>query len=309
VGSTVTGLRRMGSRLSWGTRQVGVVRATAGIARLSALAVRRPEHAEVHTTRDGLNIGFRYPAQLIPTLVVFGDLLEPELGLLASVLGPGSVAVDVGASIGTWAMSAAHSGATVHACEPDPVNLEVLRANIRANGLLSRVSVYSAALGVHDGQGSLVSADRRYLNRVSEVPAAGYTGRECPVRTLDRFVDELGVDQVDVLKVNTAGGELPVMLGALGLFRAGRIRLAMVLDGLEVRPFLDELRACSYDIGVYDGKLRRFVPVSQSRELDRARPSPMNRYAILRRAGERLPGCVTEPGATSDVDGARPAAP
>jgi FkbM family methyltransferase len=270
------------SRLAWGTRQVGVARTTAGLARLSALAVRRPDYARIRTSRDQLDIAFRYPSQLIPTLVVFRDLLEPELRLLPAVLGPGAVAVDVGASIGTWAMSAARTGATVHACEPDKVNLEVLDANILSNGLDSRITTHAIALGEHQGQGSLISAERRYLNRVGE--AADNTGQNFPVRTLEQFADDLDVDEIDVLKINTAGGERAVMAGALNLFRAERIRLAMILDGLEVRPLLDDVRACSYDIGVYDGGLGRFVAVSQSSELDVARPSPMNRYAILRRA-------------------------
>lgn len=265
-----------------------MARAVTGVARLSLLTVRRPKYAHVLTTRDALNIRFRYPAQLIPTLVVFRELLEPELALLDRALGPGSVAVDVGASIGTWAMSAARTGATVHACEPDPVNLDVLEANVRANGLSGRVTIHAAALGEHDGQGSLVAAGRRYLNRISEAP--GGMGSECSVRTLARLVDDLGLDQVDVLKVNTAGGELPVMTGALSLFRAGRVRLAMVLDGLAVRPLLDDLRAYSYDLGVYDGGGRGFVSLSHSSELDDARPSPMNRYAILRRADVHLSG-------------------
>jgi len=276
-------------RLSWGARQVGVPRAATGVARLLTLAVGRPEYVHVRTNRDALNISFRYPGQLIPTLVVFRELLEPELRLLPSALGPGSVAVDVGASIGTWAMSAARTGATVYACEPDPVNLDVLEANVSANGLSSRITIHAAALGERDGQGSLVAASRRYLNRISEDP--GGTGRECSVRTLGRFVNDLGLNQVDVLKVNTAGGELPVMTGALSLFRAGRIRMAMVLDGLAVRPVLDDLRSCSYDLGVYDGGGRGFISLSHSRELDDARPSPMNRYAILRRADVHLPGC------------------
>jgi FkbM family methyltransferase len=292
VGKNIAGLRRMSSRLSWGTRQVGFARAAAGITRLSALAVRRPAYAEVRTARDALSISFRYPSQLIPTLVVFRDLLEPELGLLARALGPGSVAVDVGASIGTWAMSAARTGATVHACEPDPLNLNMLAENLRANRLLSRVIVHAVALGERDGHGSLVSADRRYLNRVSE--HADGSGGECPVRSLEHFVDDLGLGQVDVLKINTAGGELPVMLGAIGLFRAQRVRLAMILDGLTVRPLLDELRTYSYDLGVYDGSRRSFVAVSGSADLDGARPSPMNRYAILHRADVRLPGRADE---------------
>jgi FkbM family methyltransferase len=258
------------------------------MVRLSALAVRRPHHARVRTARDGLDISFCYPSQLIPTLVVFRELLEPELSLLAPALGPGTVAVDVGASIGTWAMSAARTGATVHACEPDAVNLEMLEANVRANDLADRVVTHAVALGERDGPGSLVGAGRRYLNRISET--SGEPGRDCLVRTLTQFVDDLDQDQVDVLKVNTAGGELPVMRGALGLFRAQRVRVAMVLDGLEVRPLLDDLRALSYDMGVYDGDLGSFVRVSHSRELTEARPSPMNRYALLCRQDVPLPG-------------------
>ncbi len=79
----------------------------------------------------------------MPALVVFRDLLEPELGLLATMLGPGKVAIDVGASIGTWAMSAARTCAMVHACEPDPVNREMLESNIQANGLGSLVRTYA----------------------------------------------------------------------------------------------------------------------------------------------------------------------
>jgi FkbM family methyltransferase len=267
-------------RIVWGTRQVGIARTAAGLARLSALAVRRPDYAQIRTSRDQLDISFRYPSQLMPTLVLFRDLIEPELGLLAATLGPGRVAVDVGASIGTWTMSAACTGATVHACEPDPVNLEMLEMNIRANGLLSQVGTHALALGEQAGNGRIIATERRYLNRVAE---ADNTGHDFPVSTLDQFVDDLGLDQVDVLKVNTAGGERTVLLGAFGLFRAKRISWAMILDGLEVRPVLDDLRACSYDIGFYDGGLGRFVPVAHSRELDAARPSPMNRYVIVRR--------------------------
>ena len=277
----VASAARKRRRIVWGTRQVGVARTTAGLARLSVLAVRRPDYAQIRTSRDQLSISFRYPSQLIPTLVLFRDLIEPELALLAATLGPGRVAVDVGASIGTWTMSAARTGATVHACEPDPVNLEMLEMNIRANGLLSRVGTHALALGEQAGNGRIVAAERRYLNRVTA--AADNTGHDFPVTTLDQFVADLDLAQLDVLKVNTAGGERAVLLGAFGLFRARRISWAMILDGLEVRPVLDELRAFSYDIGFYDGGLGRFVSVAHSRELDAARPSPMNRYVVVRR--------------------------
>jgi len=267
-------------KLSWGTRQVGIVRTAAGLTRLTALTIRRPDRASVQTDHNQLRISFRYPSQLIPTLVVFQELIEPELGALATMLGPGRIAIDVGASIGTWTMSAARTGAVVHAFEPDALNLEMLRENVLANDLGDHVKAYSLALGEYTGQGDLISAPRRYLNRVAKTSE---TSGGISVVTLDQFVSDQGIDQVDVLKVNTAGGERSVISGALGLFRAGRIRLAMVLDGLEVRPLLDDLRAHSYDIGVYDGTLKRFVSVAHSRDLDTARPSPMNHYVLVRR--------------------------
>ena len=197
------------------------------------------------------------------------------------MLGPGQVAIDVGASIGTWTLKAASTGAFVHACEPDRINFETLQANVGANAMGNLVTAHLMALGEHQGRVGLVSTTRRYGNRVETSPAA--PDSEIPMTSLDQFADDLKIDEIDVLKVNTAGGEVPVILGALGLFHSGRIKLAMVLDGLEVRPVLDELRAHSYDIGIYDGQRSQFVPVPDSDDLLSARPSPMNRYILIRR--------------------------
>jgi FkbM family methyltransferase len=278
-------LGRASKRLSWGMGQVGVTRTATGLLRLTALAVRRPDRGHILTSRDHLHISFYYPSQLIPTLIVFQDLMEPELAILSSVLGPGRVAIDVGASIGTWAMSAARTGATVHSCEPDGLNLEMLQMNVRANGMPDRVTTYQIAFGEHEGRANLIPHGRRYLNKIAAAPGAR---GDIPVTTVDSFVDGLNIDEVDLLKVNTAGAEHAVMLGAFGLFRSRRVRIAKVLDGLEVRPFLDELRSESYDIGVYDGSIRRFVSVPHSCDLDAARPSPMNRYVLVRRSDVTL---------------------
>jgi FkbM family methyltransferase len=280
-------IRQASRTVSWGTRQVGVARTALGSARLLDLAIRRPPRGHVRTSRDRLNIAFRYPSQLMPMLVLFQELVEPELGVLPVTLGPGKIAIDVGASIGTWTLSAARTGAVVHACEPDAVNLETLETNIRTNGMIDGVTTHAVALGDHEGFGSVVSTTRRYGNRVDADSGAADPGAapgQIPVATLDSFVDDLGISEIDVLKVNTAGGEAAVMLGALKLFQAGRVKLAMVLDGLEVRPVIDGLRAHSYDVGVYDGGQRRFVAVPRSADLVAARPSPMNRYILVRRS-------------------------
>src|SRR3954469_1736722 len=138
-------------KVIWGAKRVGPGRAAMGAARLVWLKVRRPQSATVLARSHDLRVTFRYPSQLIPTLVVFGDLLEPELALLPTELGVGAVAIDVGASIGTWTMVAAKTGATVHACEPDQENLDVLRRNLAANGVGANVVVHVVAAGRHSG--------------------------------------------------------------------------------------------------------------------------------------------------------------
>src|SRR5262245_2421543 len=98
-------------RLIWGAQEVGLLRTIAGLGRLASLVVWRLPRAEVRTATSGFRIAFNYPTQLMPLLVVFQELLDPELALLPRLLGRGRVAVDVGASIGTWTLRAAKTGA------------------------------------------------------------------------------------------------------------------------------------------------------------------------------------------------------
>lgn len=275
----------MARRLAWGARQVGIARTLNGLARLAALRLRRPVQGRIRTCAGGLDIFFNYPSQLMPMLVVFQDLLEPELAMVASCLGPGRVAIDVGASIGTWTLCAARTGALVHACEPDPENFASLGQNLARNGLESGVRLYRQALGSGEGWGVNAPEDRLYLNQVRLADGIVAGGAGTRVQTLEGFVRDLGLDSVDLLKVNTTGCEREVLAGGMELFRQRRIGLAMFLDGLAVRPLLDELRAFSYTLGVHDG--RRFIPVASSHDLDRVRPGPMSRYVVVQRDATR----------------------
>lgn len=277
----------MTRRLVWGARQVGIKRTLLGLTRLAALTLRQPVQSRIRTLTSGLDIAFNHPSQLMPMLVVFQDLLEPELKLVGRYLGPGRVAIDVGASIGTWTLWAARTGALVHACEPDPENFAILEQNLVRNGLDSGVRLYRQALGTGEGWGVNAQEDRLYLNRVKLDTAGDGAGTGTRVQTLEGFMRDLGLDYVDLLKVNTAGCEQEVLAGGMELFRQHRIGMAMFLDGLAVRPLLDQLLEFSYTLGVYDG--RTFVPVTASRDIDRAKSGPMNRYVVVKSPHVALP--------------------
>lgn len=267
------------SKVWWGLRQVGPLQVARGLCRLLVITVRRPRTVVTRGRRTGLRIAFRYPEQLIPTLVVFGDLLEPELALLEEHLDPHGIAVDVGASIGTWTMMAARTGARVHACEPDPGGLEVLRDNARANGLDHRVTTHCLAVGEHTGRANLQPSSRSYLNGIQEVVDDEEEG--LPLTTLDAFLDSEGLDRVDVLKVNTAGHEAQVLAGALPALRAGRVRMALMLDGTALREALATSGLSNYDVCLYDGARGTLVPVDLAAGTLATRPSPMNHYLVL----------------------------
>ncbi len=274
-------------RIVWGAQEVGFPRTIAGLVRYGLLSLRAPEYGEVVTNSAHLRISFRYPEQLMPLMVVFRDLLDPELGILPQLLGPGKVAMDVGASIGTWTLPAARTGARVFAFEPEPDNVSTLRENLRLNGLGANVVIQASALGSDDGWSSVSRADRRYLSNV-RLATESEESSQTRVQSLDHVIDCLELPRVDILKINTAGCESDVISGARESFRDERIGLALVLDGLAVRPLLEEFRDYSYVLGFYDGRKRQWVTVRESREFDALRPGPLNRYIIVKHASAVL---------------------
>lgn len=274
-------------RLIWGANEIGFMRTLAGLMRLVSLALWRRPRAKVITTANKFYIGFKYPAQLMPLLVIFQELLDPELAILHRLLGPGRVAVDVGASIGTWTLYAAETGAIVHALEPDLEHLAMLKENVRSNDLKSNVIAYDCALGADEGWSIIPERSRGYsINfRLESHMVQANRKRIC---TLDHFVCTVGIPYIDVLKINTAGCEADVLTGGRELFRQGKVGLAIILDGLAVRPLLDELKQFSYELGFYDKRKCEFISVDVSTHLDRLRPGPLNRYVLVKHSSVYL---------------------
>jgi len=123
--------------------------------------------------------------------------------------------IDVGAHIGKYAVLGGRllSGrGRVIAIEPDPENFRALENNVRLNGLtnleLRNVGCWSqnGVLSLHKGIGN--------LGEHSFVEVVGPASISVQVRTLDSIVSELGVDAVDVLKIDVQRAEAEVLKGA-----------------------------------------------------------------------------------------------
>jgi FkbM family methyltransferase len=149
-------------------------------------------------------------------------------GVPAAALRSPPVVLDVGANAGVFALFAKlhyHRGAAVHCFEPYPPSVELLRQNLSG---FDMVTVHPFALSDRDGQADLhLHADRPVAHSLVPGLVAAPAGRMAvPVREAARVWDELGLTEVDVLKLDTEGCEVPI-LESLGR-RVSAVRAVLV---------------------------------------------------------------------------------
>ena len=126
--------------------------------------------------------------------------------------------VDIGANIGAFTLPARRvfPNARVIAIEPDPDNAALLRRNCGADPL---VTICETAV-LHDGCPKTVRLCRHELNSggnyVGELfqrkspPFADAAPIEVPCRSIHELLVELGVNAIDLLKVDTEGSEVEI---------------------------------------------------------------------------------------------------
>lgn len=190
---------------------------------------------------------------------------EPEVWeLFRRELRPDDVVFDVGAHFGLYAILLARLGARVHAFEPAPVTLDLLRYHLRINSATSRVEVVPTAVGSEPGTAWMQTSGPNVVNTLSREGAglARSEPRPVAVTTLDRYSQERSLLPRWV-KIDTEGWELRVLEGAVGLIREvdpptfvvevhpwgwsgaghGRRELESFLDqhGLELTPLSDQV--------------------------------------------------------------------
>lgn len=177
-------------------------------------------------------------------LFLYGSYELPSVRFMRRVLASGDVVADVGAQIGyiTLAMATLDPGRiTVHAFEPEPLNIQRLRKNIALN---PGVDVRIIEKAVSDANGAI----RLYLskdhNAGTHSTISGGTNVstdfvEIPAVTLDTYVREHGISALRLIKIDVEGGEYEVIKGAHETLTALRPIVLMELsDALqETRGF------------------------------------------------------------------------
>jgi FkbM family methyltransferase len=158
-----------------------------------------------------------------------------ETLLVLQTVKPGMTFVDAGSHWGYFGLLAAErvgpSGRVI-AIEAHPAIYEELAANVRLNGMTWLTSVHTA-LNASDGPVTLAGFDETsncFETAFVTDEATSANSFTVPGRKLDSLLDELGIGDVDFLKMDIEGAEalcLPTMAPALARHRYKRIMLEL----------------------------------------------------------------------------------
>lgn len=155
------------------------------------------------------------------TLEKYGEWAYSEIDLLATLIKPGQVVLDIGANIGTHTLSFAklvQQGGFVFSFEPQRISFEFMCANVVANNL---TNVYPVHAGVSDQPGKIYVpiVDPTKAANAAAFAIQGYSAGD-PVDIVT--VDSLRLGRCSLIKADVEGMEYPVLLGARQTISAHR---------------------------------------------------------------------------------------
>src|SRR5215211_5476155 len=172
---------------------------------------------------------------------VYTSMVDHEEGIVEQFSPKtGDIVIDVGAAFGFYTIMASKrvgQQGKVVAIEPQPIILEMLNRNIKLNKLVNVITLNYAVYSER-------SKVRLYSNYSIIQERAGQSLQsyiEVSADTLDNLLRQVGIDEVNWIKVDVEGAELEVLKGAVGILSRSR-DVALFVEvhspGL-VRPILE----------------------------------------------------------------------
>lgn len=172
---------------------------------------------------------------------------EPDVApLYFRLASKARVTLDIGAHVGFYSLLAAHANPVgrIYAFEPLPQVFERLHRNIVINDLMN-VNCIKVAIGTNDGMAELfyepegIPSDSSLSSDISRFHQK-LQRLVVPVRSIDSFVFENNLRNVDVVKIDTETTELQVLLGMVKTVQASRPIIFCEMWGAPGRAF-DEI--------------------------------------------------------------------
>lgn len=165
------------------------------------------------------------------------------------------VFIDIGANIGYWTMLAIKRGfKEIHAFEPSPRPLQILKKRTKR---YTNVDIHAIALGDAPGIAPMKLyksfSPHATMGCLADEPQRGEIGLlgiiKVPVRTLDSYKFQ----DIDLIKIDTEGYEVPILLGAKETILRCAPRLIVEAHSpysREIRRIIKVLRKLDYSYKV-----------------------------------------------------------
>jgi FkbM family methyltransferase len=143
---------------------------------------------------------------------------------MARLASAGGILVDVGANIGYFSLlwTAYNTKNTALAFEASPRNQEMLRTNVAANRLYQRIEIYPFALGKSESIAAFDQGPEAQSGWGGLSLSASNRTIQIRVSPLDAIIS--ADEPIAVLKVDTEGADLWVLMGAEKLLRRKQIQ-------------------------------------------------------------------------------------
>ncbi|HYL75631.1 MAG TPA: FkbM family methyltransferase [Bryobacteraceae bacterium] len=227
---------------------------------------------------------------VISGALTFGVYERPETRFFCAACRPGMTFLDIGANVGYYtALAIPRIGGTgrVIALEPDPENFQYLQATIRANRAANVIAI-PKAVGAAAGATVLhTSSSNRGDNRL--YPNDLCDGScEVEVCTVDDLLGNLGVESVDLIKMDVQGFEGHVLEGMKQTIRRSPNLTAMIefwpfglqSAGTSPEGFLTDLE--QLNLRLYElTKKGAVAPITDKQSLIRRHPGRQYTNVVL----------------------------
>ena len=171
--------------------------------------------------------------------LIVSDGYDPVLEWIDT---PPKTVIDLGANIGLaslWFLSR-FPGASVIAVEPERGNASVLRENLSTNENVLRI--YEACIGGSEREVTLDSSQGEWANRLVEIDGDNSPEYTVPVITMDRIIQENGVECVDLLKCDVEGAEIELFENCESWISKLRLAVVECHDNFDTDKLLELIR-------------------------------------------------------------------
>jgi FkbM family methyltransferase len=167
-----------------------------------------------------------YPSRLLSVFYIKYQKNDVGVGnesfLAKFIIPKNGCFIDVGAWLGGWALFVAQKGFEVYAFEPSPIAVTILKEKAKS---YPNFHLYPFALGEEDSVKTLRVRTSSLMGIINEDNSASHYGK--PVQIIVRKLDNLNIPNIEVIKIDTEGFEVPVLTGAKQTIQKYRPRLVI----------------------------------------------------------------------------------